>query len=72
MKKKTPEEIVVDIQKACQELGLHIGLKDQDNLSGLIIGKIEFIQEVLAQLDDADDYEIWGHPTSSESNGNLH
>lgn len=61
--KKTPEEYVLDIQEACKELGWSIAICDIDQgVSGLIVGQLEYVQEVTEQLANIDDYEIWDRP----------
>lgn len=59
----TPEEQVQKIQEACTELEWYIALNDDnDEVKGLIIGNIEYIKNIIEQLDDMDEYQVWGRP----------
>jgi hypothetical protein len=69
-KKKEPEEYIIDIQEACSELGWDICIQDKNKVQGLVIGAEAYISEVIGQLEDGHDYEIWSYPT--EDNPNLH
>lgn len=61
--KKTPEEYVLDIQEACKELGWSIAICDIDQgVTGLIVGQLEYVQEITEQLVNVEDYEIWDRP----------
>jgi len=60
MKEKTPEELVNDIRDACAALGWDISMNDTNSaIDGLIIGRSEYVADVVSQLDDADDYSIY-------------
>lgn len=65
--KKTPEQYVVDIQEACEQLGWVIALKDLDKIKGLIIGQPTHVDDVLEELDDGEAYEIWAASTSEDT-----
>jgi hypothetical protein len=67
---KNPEDYILDIQKACAELGWDICIENKDAVQGLVIGTDNYVTSVVSQLDDGDDYEIWSYP--SEDNSNLH
>jgi len=59
---KTPEDLIIDIQAACAELGWCIALKeDEDHVSGLVVGTLDYIKEILTGMEDGEDYEIWVH-----------
>lgn len=61
--KKTPEDYVLDIQEACKELGWSIAICDIDQgVTGLIVGQLEYVQEITEQLVNVEDYEIWDRP----------
>lgn len=67
----SPEDQVTKIQEACSELEWYIAMNDSDSgVKGLIIGNQEFVAEIVEQLDDAVEYQIWGRPTAD--NGELH
>lgn len=58
--KKTPEELVIVIQDACEQLGWHIGMDaSQEMLPGIVIGKHEYVLEVVEQLENGDYYEVY-------------
>jgi predicted sulfurtransferase len=60
MKKDTPEDIVNQIQEACKLLGWNIALNESaEGVKGLVIGQAEYVNEVVAQLDDMDDYTMY-------------
>jgi len=65
-KKKKPEEYILEIQLACAKLGWNIGITNEDDLSGLIIGKTSFIKEVVSQLEEIEEYEIWSCPEKDD------
>ena len=57
---KTPEELVNDIRDACAALGWDISMNDSNSgIDGLIIGRSEYVADVIIQLDDADEYSIY-------------
>lgn len=59
-KRKTAEDIVNDIQKACSLLGWAIAMDDsKDGVSGLVIGRSEFVEEIIDSLDNKDDFSIY-------------
>jgi len=69
--KKTPEEIVIDIQDACKELGWQIAMNDSSSgISGLIIGQQEYVENVVGQLEDIDEYSIFSY--DQVDNTSLH
>lgn len=61
---KSAEEIVVDIQNACAKLGWNIALIDADNVHGLIIGRNNYVANVISQLEE--DYDIYNYPGSED------
>jgi hypothetical protein len=65
--KKTPEQIVHDIQEACKELGWHISMNESSNvIKGLIIGDYDYIEGVVEQLSEMDDYSIYSSDESTD------
>lgn len=70
-KDKTPEEFVQDIQEACSKLGWHIAMNDSNStVQGLIIGNAEFLDNVVQDLSNGDEYSIFAK--ASADNGDLH
>lgn len=68
--KKTPEELWNTIRDACRELGWSIALDDSNaGISGAIIGRRVYVEEVLQDLPDKDKYVI--HSIKQE-NSSLH
>ena len=64
----TPEEQVIKIQEACSELEWYIAMNDSENgVKGLVIGNQEFVTKIVEQLGDAEDYQVWGRPTTGNS-----
>jgi hypothetical protein len=60
MKKKTPEEIVNDIQEACKSLGWAIAMDESKSaISGLVIGQLNYVENVIEQLEDVDNFSIY-------------
>ena len=60
---KTPEQHVLDIQKACSYLNWVIAMNDEDTgVKGLIIGNEKFVQEILEQLNNTNEFEFWTRP----------
>ena len=58
--KKTPEEIVDEIQKACKELGWNISMDEsKSGIHGLIIGTGNYVEKIVSQLEDQDNYSIY-------------
>ena len=58
--KKSPEELVNDIQEACSQLGWCIGLDESSStVQGLVIGKLPFVEEVVGNLPDGDAYTVY-------------
>lgn len=58
--KKTPEEIVDDIQKACKALGWHIAMDEsKPGILGLIIGQAGYVEKVVTELSDQENYSIY-------------
>lgn len=69
--KKTPEDYVLDIQEACKELGWSIAICDLElGVQGLIIGQLEYVEEITEQLVNGEEYEIWDRPQNE--NNELH
>jgi endonuclease III-like uncharacterized protein len=59
-RRKTAEEVVNEIRTACAALGWHIGLDESDEtVSGLIIGQEQYVEKVLEQLEDMENYGIF-------------
>lgn len=60
---KTAEEYVIDIQKACASLGWVIAMNGhKDGVKGLVIGRADYINEIVDQLENHEEYEIWAQP----------
>lgn len=58
--KKTPEELINDIQEACKALGWNIGMDSSKKIiKGLIIGENKYVESVITQLQEVDGYEIF-------------
>ena len=57
---KTPEEIVNDIRTACAALGWAIGMDESDtHVSGLVIGQTNYVEGLLNQIDDMENYGVF-------------
>lgn len=66
-KNKTPEEHVLDIQNSCGELNWCIAMYEKDEgIHGLIIGNYNYIKEIVNQIDDGREYDIWIKPNINE------
>lgn len=66
--KKTPEEIVNDIQDCCKLLGWNLAMNESSNIiKGLIIGKLEYVEAVVHSLEDAEEYSIYSSSQSIDS-----
>lgn len=66
--KKTPEDIVNEIQEACSLLGWHISMNEsQDTVRGLIIGQAQYVQEVIAQLEDNEEYSVYSSSAAADT-----
>lgn len=64
--KKSPEEIINDIQEACKLLGWQIAMDTSSKMvSGLILGRVDYVEATVGQLQDIDNYEIF-EPGNSE------
>lgn len=65
---ETPEASFVELTNACAELGWVLAMSQTDNgdISGVIVGTIEYVTEILNQVDDPDSYEIYEHGPSTE------
>lgn len=58
--KKTPEEIIQDIREACESLGWNIAMNEASNtVYGLIIGQFDYVEEIVEQIHDMDEYSIY-------------
>lgn len=59
-KDKTPEEYVNDIKNACEQLGWYIAMNDRKKgISGLVIGRLDYIAIIIDQLENSEDFEIY-------------
>lgn len=64
---RTPEQLVDDIQQACKQLGWDIAMDvSSEEISGLIVGQHDYIQEVLSGSCDEDNYEIYGYSKDNQ------
>ena len=67
---KTPEEFVLDIQESCSKLTWCIAINEkEEGVHGLIIGNAKYIQKIVSQLDDGDEYDVLISPSIA---GELH
>jgi hypothetical protein len=58
--KKTPEDLVNEIQEACSRLGWCIAMDDsEDTIVGLVVGKLQYVEEVLSQIEESDKYTVY-------------
>ena len=55
------DDLIFKLQEICVQLNYLIAFKSDDNgnVAGFIIGSVEFLEDVMADLPDAEDYEIW-------------
>ena len=61
---KNPNEHVIDIQRSCANLHWFVAMNDKkDGVQCLIVGKLDAINDIIAQLEDGDEYEIWADPS---------
>lgn len=59
-KKLTPEQLVNEIQDCCKQLGWHISMDESSpGVSGLIIGEFEFVNGIVDQLEEQDNFSIY-------------
>lgn len=66
--KKTPEEIVNDIQDCCKQLGWNIAMNESSNIiKGLVIGQLEYVEQVVHSLSDSEEYSIFASSQSIDS-----
>lgn len=66
--KKTPEEIVDDIQNCCKLLGWNIAMNESSSIiKGLVIGQLEYVEKIVSSLEDSDEYSIYANLTSDDS-----
>jgi len=64
---KTPEDYVHDIQEACRQLGWCIAMDEsEDEINGLLIGNLDYLQEVVSQLHDSEEYCIGTIPSDEQ------
>lgn len=57
---KSPEDFLDEIKRACTALGWEVGMNEvQPGVRGLIIGQRKFVEEVVEQLGDFEEYEIY-------------
>jgi len=71
--KKSPEQLVIDIQEACKELGWYIGMDESSELiTGLIIGQQAYVEEIIEQLPNIDNYSIYANEQIEIDNKGLH
>ena len=65
---KTPEQLVLDIQDACKELGWHIGMDESESgVRGLVIGDFDYVNEIVEQLNEVDNYSIYSNGEEAET-----
>ena len=58
--KKSPEDLVNEIQEACSQLGWCIGMDEsKSSIKGLVIGQQSFVEDVVNSLSDSDAYSIY-------------
>lgn len=68
---RTPEEIIDDIQKACASLGWNVSFDESSpGITGLIIGQPEYVEDVVANLPNGEEYVIYA--SGSETDSGLH
>jgi len=66
--KKTPEEIVNDIQEACKLLGWNLAMNESSpGIRGLVIGQPDFVEEVISSLEDSEDFAIYAASQTVQS-----
>ena len=65
---ESPEASFLELSEACAELGWVIAMNESDNgsISGVIVGTYDYVVEVMNQLDDPDEYEIYEHGPQTE------
>lgn len=71
MKNKTPEELIQTIKECCDQLGWRLAIPNVGEIPGIIAGDLEYLREVLPQIDDAELYELAEAP-ERDSNDKLH
>lgn len=58
--KKTPEDLVTEIQELCAQLGWCVGMNENKSMiSGLIIGNQSFITNIVDQITEGDEFSIY-------------
>ena len=69
--KKTPEDLIADIKQACDLLGWRVALcETDDEIHGLVVGNMEYIEETVGQLANLDEYTI--SASDDEASSDLH
>lgn len=64
------EELLMKLREICLKLGWDMAMDEgQDNVKGMIIGKEEFIENIVNEYEDFDEYVVYS-PTQTE-NGTL-
>lgn len=66
--KKTPEDIINDIRDACESLGWNIAMNESSNtIRGLVIGQFDYVEEVVDQIHDTEEYSIYSPAESIDT-----
>lgn len=66
--KKTPEEIINDIRESCESLGWNIAMNESSNtIRGLVIGQFDYVEEVVDQIHDTEEYSIYSPAESIDT-----
>jgi hypothetical protein len=67
---RTAEDIFLELAERCAELEWYTAFKDADSINGIITGTADYVQEILNDLPDGDEYEVYHH--GSENSKELH
>jgi len=61
MSNKEKDDFIFKLQELCSKIEYLIAFKsdENDNVKGFIIGNTEFLKDIIADLPDAEDYEIY-------------
>lgn len=60
------EEVLMKLKEICQTLGWDMALNEGDNkITGMIIGKMEYIESILHEEEDFYEYTIYS-PTETQ------
>lgn len=69
-KKRTPEEVVNQIQECCKLLGWNIAMDESSSgIKGLVIGQPDYVDQVVAQLEEGEAYSIY---STGEASPDIH